>query len=876
MGKVTSRVVVTVKTTGGRIAAKRVVASLLAAVVFGVCAAPAAHSSPTPSPAKGKGESIRAQVKKLPEPWRVWLEDEVYPLITKNQKRAFVQLETEAQRSAFADRLWILWGRQTGYGSAFHGIYDERLAMARMEFETTTSPRARVLLIHGPPPMRLVVKCQEVFNPMEIWGWPYIENIGEGPVVVFYQKGGLGRWEMWEGFGGISALYATLGSVNVAVGGYQPQGIWDRPEYRCPDGDTVVRLIRTAERWLQDPRFIAAMYEFRAPERNEAAESAPQRFMDFSAILDRDAEPMEVELSSESRSMRGGLVRMGFDITLPAEVLGSTPVGDVEVVQLDVIGEISRDLAMVDRFRYLYSVPAAEDSIGLDLERWVRPGDYVLRLKVEDAHSKHEAIVDHTFTAEEVEAVEPEDREELAEIMLGIPSGDEDERPMLTLLGPPGEAVSGVRRFEAMVRPEVQRVTFMLDDVVVLTKNRPPFDIGLDLGPLPRLTRVTAVAFAADGAELAREGLTLNVGRERFFVRIQPQGPDDVRGNEVRVAVDLNIPGDRGLAGLELFWNDTLLADLSEEPREAWVAFDRSAPYGLLRAEARLDDGGVAEDIQFVNTPEFGSLVEVTTVELPITVLGRRDRPVGGLSAANFTVYEDGVEQTITHLSEHRNLPIRLGMVIDTSGSMAETLPIVQRVVMGFLRELLRPRDRAFIEVFSDRPELLAAFTADFGTLEHALLALFPDRATALYDSVIMGLFQFSGMSGRRAMVLLTDGEDTASANTFDDALGYAQRMGVSIYAIGVDLPTAKVMTRYQLKRLSSATGGRAFFVSEASDLDRIYSEIDRELRSQYLLAFTSSSTKPNDELRKIEVKVKAEAKVRVRTLTGYYPGGGG
>jgi VWFA-related protein len=263
-------------------------------------------------------------------------------------------------------------------------------------------------------------------------------------------------------------------------------------------------------------------------------------------------------------------------------------------------------------------------------------------------------------------------------------------------------------------------------------------------------------------------------------------------------------------------------------------------------------------------------------VELPVTVLGRDGQAVRGLTVDDFTVFEDKVEQTISHLSEHRNLPVRMGIVIDTSGSMAETLPTVQRVVMGFLRDLLRPRDRAFIEIFSDRPELLAPFTADFATLEHALLALFPDRATALYDSVIMGLFQYSGVRGRRAMVVLTDGEDTASTNGYEDALAYAQRMGVTIYAIGVDLPTTKVITRFQLKRLCAITGGRAFFVSEASDLDRIYSEIDRELRSQYLLSYTSTSVKPSDELRRIEVKVDAEERVRVRAMTGYYPGDGG
>ncbi len=843
-------------------------------LVVALCGALASVAPAHADPVRRHEDAGPMKVKELPSEWRTWLEEEVYPLIDRQQRRAFLQLETDAQRHAFVDRLWILWGRQTGFGSAFRRMYDERLEMARLEFGSTLDARARVLLLHGLPPLRMVVKCTEVFNPMEIWGWPYLEGIGEGPVVVFYQKGSLGRWQMWEGHDGWTDLYTTMGTASVAVGPTRPNDPLSRPEYRCMDGDAIVRLIRAAEMWTRDPRFIFRMYQYRPQEQTEAAESAPNRFMEFSAIADDDRVPIEVAVGDESRAMRGGLVDVGFDITLPAGDLGTTPVGDLDVVQLDLIGEISRGEEMVDRFRYLYSVPAAGDRIGLDLERWIRPGDYLLRLKVEDAHSPHEAIVEHRFTARVVDGVIDDDTDELAALMLGLPADDPEERPVLTLLGPPGETVSGVRRFEAVTRPEVQRVAFLLDDEEVLTKNRPPFDIDLNLGPLPKLTRVTAIAYDADGAELARDGLTLNVGRERFFLRILPRGPDDARGDQVRVAVDVNVPSEREIVSLEIFWNDEMVASLDGPPYEAWVRIDRTARFGLLRAVAVLDDESVAEDIQFVNAPEFGSVIDVTGVELPVTVLDRSGQPVRNLEIGDFRVFEDGVEQTITHVGEHIELPVRLGIVIDTSGSMAPTLPTVQRVVMGFLRDLLRPRDRAFIEVFSDRPDLLATFTADFGTLEHALLALYPDRATALYDSVITGLFQFSGVSGRRAMVLLTDGEDTGSKNGFDDALAYAQRMGVTIYTIGVDLPTTKVVTRFQLKRLSSATGGRAFFVGRDSKLDAIYDEIDRELRSQYLLGYTSTSDKPAGELRKVEVEVEADQRVKVRTITGYYPGG--
>jgi VWFA-related protein len=123
-------------------------------------------------------------------------------------------------------------------------------------------------------------------------------------------------------------------------------------------------------------------------------------------------------------------------------------------------------------------------------------------------------------------------------------------------------------------------------------------------------------------------------------------------------------------------------------------------------------------------------------------------------------------------------------------------------------------------------------------------------------------------------MVVLTDGEDTASENGFDEALGYAQRMGVTIYTIGVSIPSTKVATRWQINKLASATGGKAYFVSEKSGLDRIYDEINRELRTQYMLAYTSNSDKPPDELRKIKVEVDRKG-VKVRTITGYYPTAG-
>jgi len=830
--------------------------------------------------AEARADEEERQTPEIPAHWLVWLNEEVYPLITKEQRQAFLALETEAQRKAFVERLWLLWSRQSGFGSAFRGMYEERLIIARSEFGNTFEDRARILLIHGPPTFRHQARCPAIFQPMDFWVWQYIEGLGENVVVLFYQRDMLQRWEMWTTIEGYQRLYATgVQSEYGGMGGFTTRNKFDSPAFKCPNGDVTVRLLNAAAMWSRDPTYLSAMNHIRTFEKG-GLEATSHRFMEFSALLDDDAEPLDFSIETDSRGARGGLVEVGFSVEVDVDGLGTNPVGDVEVVQLDVVGEItSGGEVMVDRFRYIYSMPQTDDKVGLLLDRMLRPGDYLLRLKIEDVHSKHGSIKEQSFSvvalnfSEEAMDGFVDPRVAAIEAELGE-AEEEEEQPMLRLVGPEGDAVSGLQRFEALALEEVQKVTFFIDDEAVLTKNRPPFDIDLNLGPLPRLTSVMVIGYDANDEEIARDGYTLNVGRERFHVRLKPVSAEEGAGGNVRVEAELNIPSDGELQQVELYWNDEPLATLREPPFVADVSLAATGQFGYLRAVATLTGGDQAEDIQFVNSPQFGTVVKVTAIELPVTVLDNKGNPVEDLTVDDFKVYEDKVPQEISHFSLHRDLPVRMGMVLDTSGSMETTLPTVQRVVMGFLRDLLRPRDRAFIETFSDRPDLLTGFTANFTVIENALLALYADRSTALYDAIVMGLFQFSGVTGRRAMVVLTDGDDTASENRYDDALGYAQRMGVTIYTIGVSIPSTKVTTRWQLSKLADATGGRSFFVSEKSELDDIYSEINRELRTQYLLAYSSNSEEPPDKLRKIKVEVD-RPKTKVRTITGYYPYGG-
>jgi Ca-activated chloride channel family protein len=814
------------------------------------------------------------KASQLPPEWRKWLNDEVYPLITGEQRKAFLALDSDAERQAFATRLWEIWGAQNGLGTAFRRIYEDRLAQARTDYHNTREDRARLLLINGPPDEKKIVSCEEVFNPLELWYWTRVERLGQNVVVVFYKPYGIGSFRLWDPMiEGRDVLYQFGGWQSLQRALSQPGGDLFRPEMRCADGADILRWLDIAEYWGKDLTGHDAMEHVLPPPTGGPAgsESASAHFLEFSTLLPKGAKPVAFTVNASIGERRGSTMAVSFSANVPRQGLATNKVGDLEVVQLDVTGEITRGGEMADRFRYAFTFPAAASELPVVVERELHPGRYKLRLKVQDSNSSHAAVRDLDFDVPVPELTPETPADRAAERAIAKVASSQEA--VLSLQGPDQEGVSGVQRFDAMVGPTVARVEFFLDGRPVMTKNRAPFDVDLDLGPVPRLATVEAVAFDASGKELDRKKLDLNVGRERFFIRLQPVGVADRKGGKVRAVVTLNVPSDRKLDRVELFWNELKVATLYQPPFEAWLPVHDEGSIGYLRARAVLTDKSEAEDVEFVNAPQYLTGMQVHTVELPVTVLDAAAKPVEGLKLGDFQVLEDGVKQEVSHFALQQELPIRLGVVIDTSGSMEKTLPEVQRVVISFLHNLVRPRDRAFVVAFSDRPELLAGFTADFSALERALITLKADNETALYDSIVYSLFQFSGVRGRKAMVLLTDGEDNASKMEFDRTLDYAKRSGVVIYTIGIDLPFTKIAIRSQLTRLARTTGGEAFFLARDAKLERVYDRINRELRTQYLLTYTSNSEAAPDVFRKVAVKVDRR-KVEVRTIAGYYPGG--
>jgi Ca-activated chloride channel family protein len=610
-------------------------------------------------------------------------------------------------------------------------------------------------------------------------------------------------------------------------------------------------------------------------------------FLTYSTDLPADATPLPAALDLTFPGSRGGRTVVQGVLSVPRAEAQSVAAGGESFDYL-IDGEVLRRGELFERFRYRFRLPASDvqgDRVPLLFQRYLRPGSYRLMVRVEELASeryfRHEGDLEVPFVRPGRDAgarsaaatgdatpaaAAPTDPAAEANRSLG--RGDAS----LRLLPPPEGLQVDNTRVEAVVQGEgVARVVFELDGKRVLAKSRPPYSVELDLGEAPRTHEVVAVAVDGEGEELARDELLVNAGPHRFAVRLVEPQPGRRYTSSLRAAAEVDVPEGDVLDRVELYLNDDLVAALYQPPFAQPVLLPPDQAITYVRAVAYLADGNFVEDLVFVNAPENLEQIDVHFVELYTAALDRRGRPVEGLAREDFTVLEDGVEQTLRRFERVADLPIYAGVLLDTSSSMAEELDEALDAAHRFFETVLTPKDRAAMITFNHTPELAVRFTSDPQVLAGGLSGIGAAGGTALYDAVIYALYYFSGVQGKRALILISDGEDQSSRYRFEDALEYARRTGVGIYTIGLGTAANTPVVRSHLLRLASETGGQSFFISRALELARIYDTIERELRTQYLLAYQSSQEGDADTFRQVEVKV-ARPGVEAKTLRGYYP----
>lgn len=273
----------------------------------------------------------------------------------------------------------------------------------------------------------------------------------------------------------------------------------------------------------------------------------------------------------------------------------------------------------------------------------------------------------------------------------------------------------------------------------------------------------------------------------------------------------------------------------------------------------------------------FTTRVNVDLVNVIFTVSDKRGRFIKDLKKEDFQVYDDKrPAEAVRSFAAESNLPLRVGLVIDASNSIRSQFKFEQESAIEFLNQIIRPKaDRAFVLSFDSTTEITQDFTNDTEKLSHGVRLIRPGGGTAMYDAIYFACRDKLMNTGdtdnvRRAIILLSDGDDNQSRVTREEAIEMAQRAGVIIYTISTSLTPDKGRGDKVLERIADTTGGRSFFPFKIQDVANAFSDIQDELRSQYVLSYKPADFLADGRYRSIDISTPNK-KLKVRSRKGYF-----
>ncbi len=297
-----------------------------------------------------------------------------------------------------------------------------------------------------------------------------------------------------------------------------------------------------------------------------------------------------------------------------------------------------------------------------------------------------------------------------------------------------------------------------------------------------------------------------------------------------------------------------------------WPRFALLALLALCAAPA------IPQEPSNASPPTFH--VKVRLVNVFVNVTDANGAPIGGLQQDDFTLSEDGVPQKISYFERQTDMPLSLVLAIDTSGSVRKDLDIEVRAAHDFMRALLRPVDRLDLIEFNSSVREVVPFTADLRRLDWGLNNLIPGPATALYDAIYLSAQNLAPRSGRKVLVVISDGGNTVKGVDYQQALDQAIRDEVMVYSL-IDIPILNDAGRdtggeHALITLSQETGGK-YYYAEFGDISGAFRKISEDLRTQYLIGYYPVQRRSQTDFRRIQVTLKSNSSWTLRYRPGYY-----
>ncbi len=583
----------------------------------------------------------------------------------------------------------------------------------------------------------------------------------------------------------------------------------------------------------------------------------------FSALTLTAAEPAKLNIAVEplGDSPEGVVIRVTFRYGIPQDVPDGVP--------LVIAGATTSAGGRVKTFRYMLPPSRPET---LTAVQTVAPGDAEVeaRLLVPLEESAPILLAKGTFKT----AVAKTNKEfsagpgASADAIIAegiVPATNE----AVKIVPPRRDVAPNLFVVDVETQPVVKKVEFWVEGKKIMTRNAPPYRAELDLGALPKRVEVRAVGYDAKGNYVDADAFIVNEHETPLEVKITRTTTTD---GIAHIKLSLQNPKGTAIKSVELFAGDKKIKSWDGPPYALDLPSARLNGVEFLRASVLDDTNYEASDLVFLNGERFSENIEVNLVELPVSVLDAGGTPIGGLAKGDFTVLENGKPQKITSFNFASNLPISAGLLIDHSGSMQPRMEATKKAASVFLQRIMKGNDRAFVGGFSFDETKLAPFVSDLAALQAQVDAIpKAEGGTSLYDAIITGLYRFRGVQGRKALIVLTDGEDTTSRIPYETMLAYVRASRVPIYFIGIALGFSDLAGSHKMKEMAEETGAVAYFIKDVKQLDETYTKLEKELRSQYLVAYETESSKKDSAYRTIEVKVDKPGAV-VRTIRGFIP----
>jgi len=339
------------------------------------------------------------RIKNLSDKYRQFLTD-VEPIMQPSELDTFLILETDAQREIYITEFWRR--RDVAHGTTNHSFRDEyyaRLETAKEQFRNVSCDRSRIYLIHGEPAERLKVDCR-IVQPMEIWKYIYIPGLGHEIRFLFYVPRNGVDYRLWTPMGGqeemaelvsqdaIGTSVGPQAGIGAVFGPVNPYTSMSNLEYQCKDGDEVMKAVTQSMMNKADLQKV-----FQPPEVNE---EDVHKILRSVVIATPNAKPLSATFAVSFPAKQGSKTDAEMTLLVPRSQLTVKDVGGTRLYSLDVTGEVLKDDEMFENYRYRFDYPGdlKEEQVAAVIDRFLRPADYKARIKITDANSDAEAIID--------------------------------------------------------------------------------------------------------------------------------------------------------------------------------------------------------------------------------------------------------------------------------------------------------------------------------------------------------------------------------------------------------------------------------------------------------------------------------------------------